>query len=93
MPTEKPIYAHRDDDPHLTDDALAEKVLRYVQYAAMIDTRDISVMALGGVVVLSGHVAQVSDIACAGDAAASVIGVVSVENRLTVTPGTAETDT
>ncbi|MGF6154879.1 osmotically-inducible protein OsmY [Ensifer sp. KUDG1] len=92
MPTEKPIYARNDDDPHLIDDALADKVLRYIQYAAMIDTRDISVMALGGVVVLSGHVAQASDIACAGDAAASVIGVTSVENRLAVTPGAGEAD-
>jgi len=65
MPTEKSIYAHKDDDPHLIDDALADKVLRYIQYAAMIDTREISVMALGGIVVLSGHVAQASDIACA----------------------------
>ncbi|MEI2301127.1 BON domain-containing protein [Ensifer sp. MJa1] len=84
MPTEKPIYAHQDDDPHLTDDALADKVLRFIQYAALVDTSEISVMAIGGIVILSGHVAQEADIACAGDAAASVIGVTSVENRLTV---------
>ena len=38
MPPDKSIYAHRDDDPHLTDDALAEKVLRFIQYAALVDT-------------------------------------------------------
>ncbi|HEV7307112.1 BON domain-containing protein [Ensifer sp.] len=85
MPTDKPIFAHQDDDPNLTDDALADKVLRFIQYAALVDIRDISVMALGGIVILSGEVANEADIACAGDAAASVIGVTSVENRLTVT--------
>lgn len=86
MPAEKPIYSHRDDDPHLTDDALADKVERYIGYATMIDTSAISVIALGGIVVLSGEVANATDITCAGDAAASVIGVTSVENRLTVRP-------
>lgn len=86
MPPEKPIYAHRDDDPHLTDDALAEKVLRYIQCVAMVDTRGISVMALGEIIVLSGDVANEAEVACAGDAAASVIGVAGVENRLTVKP-------
>ncbi|MEI3854243.1 MULTISPECIES: BON domain-containing protein [Ensifer] len=87
MPPDKSIYAHRDDDPHLTDDALAEKVLRFIQYAALVDTSRISVMALGGLVVLSGEVASEADVGCAGDAAASVIGVASVENRLTAKPG------
>ncbi|WEX77595.1 BON domain-containing protein [Sinorhizobium numidicum] len=90
MSTEHPFYSHKDDDPHLTDDDLAEKVLRYIRYATFIDTSDISVMAVGGMVVLSGNVAQEADIACAGEAAASVIGVSSVENRLTVRPDEAK---
>ncbi|KRD72926.1 BON domain-containing protein [Ensifer sp. ENS10] len=90
MPPDKPIYAHGDDDPHLTDDALADKVLRFIQYAALVDTSRISVMALGGLVVLSGEVASETDVACAGDAAASVIGVASVENRLNAKPGDAD---
>lgn len=92
MPPEKPIYAHRDDDPHLTDAALADKVLRFIQYVAMVDTSGISVMALGEIVVLSGEVANEADVACAGDAAASVIGVASVENRLTVRLGEANSN-
>ncbi|MCK3779909.1 BON domain-containing protein [Ensifer sesbaniae] len=87
MPPEKPIYAHRDDDPHLTDDALADKVLRFIGYATMIDTSTVSVIALGDIVVLTGVVASEADVICAGDAAASVAGVASVENRLTVKPG------
>ncbi|WFU47681.1 BON domain-containing protein [Sinorhizobium terangae] len=87
MSTEKTIYSHRDDDPHLTDDDLAEKVLRYIRYATFVDTSGISVMALRGTVVLSGNVAEEADIASAGEAAASVIGVSGVENRLTVRPG------
>ncbi|OCO98727.1 MULTISPECIES: BON domain-containing protein [unclassified Ensifer] len=92
MPPEKPIYAHRDDDPHLTDDALADKVLRFIGYATLIDTSEISVIALGEIVVLSGEVASETDIRCAGDAAASVSGVSSVENRLTVKPGQTRPD-
>ncbi|MQW85367.1 BON domain-containing protein [Sinorhizobium saheli] len=83
MSTEHPIYSHRDDDPHLTDDALAEKVMHFLRYATQIDTSEISVIALRGMVVLSGEVPREADIAAAGEAAASVIGVVSVENRLT----------
>ncbi|WVT73356.1 BON domain-containing protein [Sinorhizobium chiapasense] len=86
MPPEKPIYAHRDDDPHLTDDALADKVLRFIGYATMIDTSAVSVMALGEIVVLTGVVPSEADVICAGDAAASVAGVASVENRLTARP-------
>ncbi|HEV7320862.1 MAG TPA: BON domain-containing protein [Ensifer sp.] len=93
MPPDKPIYAHRDDDPHLTDDALADKVLRFIQYAALVDTSGISVMALGEIIVLSGEVASDGDVACAGDAAASVIGVTSVDNRLTVRPEETQPDT
>ncbi|MCA1405765.1 BON domain-containing protein [Ensifer sp. IC3342] len=86
MSTDKTFYSHRDDDPHLTDDDLAEKVLRFIRYATFVDTSGISVMALGGTVVLSGNVPEEADIASAGEAAASVIGVSSVENRLTVRP-------
>lgn len=93
MSAEKPIYSHRDDDPHLTDDALADKVLRFIHYATMVDTSEVSVMALGEIVVLSGQVASEADIARAGDAAASVIGVASVENRLTVKPDEADRET
>ncbi|MBK5566570.1 BON domain-containing protein [Ensifer adhaerens] len=90
MPPERPIYAHRDDDPHLRDDALAAKVLRFIGYATMIDTSAVSVMALGEIVVLSGEVASEADISCAGDAAALVVGVASVENRLTTKPDAAD---
>ncbi|MGF6176002.1 BON domain-containing protein [Ensifer sp. 4252] len=87
MPTEKPIYSHQDDDPHLKDDDLAGKVLRFIRYATFIDTTDMEVFALGEMIVLSGQVSNESDVACAGDAAKSVIGVTTVENRLTVKPG------
>ncbi|ASY58886.1 MULTISPECIES: BON domain-containing protein [Sinorhizobium] len=89
MSSEHPIYSHKDDDPHLTDDDLAQKVLRFLRYATFIDTSDMDVIALGNMVVLSGTVAREADIACAGEAAASVIGVQSVENRLTARPGEA----
>ncbi|MBP1871308.1 hypothetical protein LPJGGPFB_00545 [Ensifer adhaerens] len=87
MPTEKPIYSHQDDDPHLKDDDLAGKVLRFIRYATFIDITDMDVFALGEMIVLSGQVQSESDVACAGDAARSVIGVTTVENRLTVKPG------
>jgi osmotically-inducible protein OsmY len=83
MPTYKPIYSRGDDDPHLTGDALAGKVLRYLRYATIIDTSDISVIAIGSIVMLSGTVAKEADIASAGEAVASVIGVAGVDNRLT----------
>lgn len=86
MPTEKPIYSHHDDDPHLKDDDLAGKVLRFIRYATFIDTSDMEVFALGEMVVLSGHVPSEADVACAVDAARSVIGVATVENRLTAKP-------
>lgn len=84
MPTENPIYSHRDDDPHLTGDALAEKVTRYLRYATLIDTSNISIIAVGNMVILFGSVPREADIACAGEAAASVIGVAKVENQLMV---------
>lgn len=83
MPTYKPFYSRKDDDSHLTGDALAEKVMRYLRYATIIGTSDISVIAVGSIVVLSGTVATEADIASAGEAAASVIGVARVDNRLT----------
>lgn len=86
MPSEKPTYAHHDDDPHLKDDDLAGKVLRFIRYATFVDTTEMEVIALGEMVVLSGHVPSEPDVACAGDAARSVIGVATVENRLTVKP-------
>lgn len=90
MSSEHPTYSHKDDDPHLTDDDLAQKVLRFLRYASFIDTSDMDVIALGNMVVLSGTVAREADIACAGEAAAAVIGVQSVENRLRTRPGEAE---
>lgn len=84
MATYKPIYSHGDDDPHLTGDALAGKVLRFLRYATILDTSDISVFAIGSIVMLSGTVAKEADIASAGKAAASVIGVAAVDNELTV---------
>lgn len=83
MVTERSTYSRGDDDPHLTGDALAEKVGRFLRYATMIDTRDISITAMGNWVLLSGTVATEADIACVGEAAASVIGVARVDNQLT----------
>jgi osmotically-inducible protein OsmY len=68
------FYAHQDDHPDLTDDELA----------ALIDTSGLSVTAIGRAVILSGYVASVAEIGCAEEAAASVIGVHLVENRLEV---------
>jgi osmotically-inducible protein OsmY len=87
MPSEYPNYSHKDDDPHLTDDDLAEKVLHFLRYATAIDTSDMEVIALGNIVVLSGTVGSEADIASAGEAAASVIGVSSVENGLRAREG------
>jgi osmotically-inducible protein OsmY len=78
------FYAHQDDHPDLTGDELAAKVLRYLQYAALIDTSGLSVTAIGRAVILSGYVASEAEIGCAEEAAASVIGVHLVENRLEV---------
>jgi len=82
----KQIYVHEDDHPDLTGDELAEKVLRYIQYSALIDTSGLSVMAIGRTVVLSGYVSCETELGCAEEAAASVIGVHLVENRLEVRP-------
>ncbi|MGZ2374473.1 BON domain-containing protein [Sinorhizobium medicae] len=87
MPNEYPTYSHKDDDPHLTDDDLAAKVLHFLRYATSLDTSDMEVIALGNIVVLSGTVGSEADIATAGEAAASVIGVSSVENRLVMREG------
>lgn len=84
MATEYPTYSRRDDDPHLRGDALAEKVQRYLRYATVIDTSDISVIAIGSMVILTGTVADESAIERAGEAAAAVIGVTRLDNRLTV---------
>lgn len=85
MATERPpFYAHGDDRPDLYDDDLAGKVLRYIRYATLIDTSGISVMAIGRTVVLSGTVSCTAEIGCVEDAAAAVIGVRLIENRLEV---------
>lgn len=80
----KQTYIHQDDHPDLTDDDLAGKVRRYIQYAALIDTSGLSVMAFGRTVVLSGYVSCEAEIGCVEEAVASVIGVHLVENRLEV---------
>lgn len=80
----KQIYVHQDDHSDLTNDDLAGKVLRYIQYAALIDTSGLSVMALGRTIVLSGYVSCETEIGCVEEAAASVIGVHLVENRVEV---------
>ncbi|WP_426230987.1 BON domain-containing protein [Pararhizobium sp. DWP3-4] len=80
----KQIYIHQDDHSDLTDDELASKVMRYIQYSALIDTSRLSVMAIGRTVVLSGYVACESEIGCIEEAAASVIGVHLVENKVEV---------
>ncbi|MEK1930415.1 MAG: BON domain-containing protein [Pararhizobium sp.] len=80
----KQIYAHQDDDPDLTGDELAAKIVRYLQYAALVDTSGLSVVVIGRTVVLSGYVSCEAEIGCVEEAAASVIGVHLVENRLEV---------
>ncbi|MDW5316512.1 BON domain-containing protein [Rhizobium sp. PL01] len=80
----KQTYIHQDDHPDLTDDDLAGKVLRYIQYVVLIDTSRLQVMALGRMVVLSGYVSCETEIGCVEEAAASVIGVHLVENRVEV---------
>lgn len=77
-------FSHQDDHPDLTDDDLAAKVLRYIQYSALIDTSELSVVAIGRAVTLSGYVSSKAEIGCAEEAAASVIGVHLVDNRLEV---------
>ncbi len=80
----KQIYIHQDDHSDLTDDDLAGKVLRYIQYVALIDTSGLSVMAFGRTVVLGGYVACETEIGCVEEAAAAVIGVHLVENQVQV---------
>jgi osmotically-inducible protein OsmY len=84
MAMHKQIYIHPDDHSDLTDDDLAGKVLRYIQYVALIDTSNLSVMALGRTVVLGGYVSCEAEIGCVEEAAASVIGVHLVENQVEV---------
>lgn len=79
-----PLYAHSDDRPDLQDEELAGKVLRYIRYATLIDTSGISVMAIGRMVVLSGTVSCEAELGCVEDAAAAVIGVHLIDNRLYV---------
>ncbi|KQY40617.1 MULTISPECIES: BON domain-containing protein [Rhizobium/Agrobacterium group] len=80
------IYIHQDDHSDLTDDELANKVMRYIQYSALIDTSRLSVMAVGRTVILSGYVSCETEIGCIEQAAASVIGVHLVENKVEVLP-------
>lgn len=80
----KQIYIHQDDHSDLTDDELADKVLRYIQYSALIDTSGLSVVAVGRTVVLSGYVSCEAEVGCVEAAAASVIGVHLVENLVEV---------
>jgi osmotically-inducible protein OsmY len=80
------IYIHQDDRSDLTDDELANKVMRYIQYSALIDTSRLSVMAVGRTVILSGYVSCETEIGCIEQAAASVIGVHLVENKVEVLP-------
>jgi osmotically-inducible protein OsmY len=84
MAMHKQIYIHQDDHSDLTDDDLAGKVLRYIQYVALIDTSSLSVMAFGRTVVLGGYVSCETEIGCVEEAAAAVIGVHLVENQVQV---------
>ncbi|WP_075290698.1 BON domain-containing protein [Pararhizobium arenae] len=79
-----PFYAHRDDRPDLQDEDLAGKVLRYLRYVTLIDTSDISVMAIGRTIVLSGTVSSEAERGCVEEAAAAVIGVHLIENELEI---------
>ncbi len=80
----KQIYIHQDDHPDLTGDELAAKVLRYIQYSALIDVSQLSVTAVGRTVVLSGYVSCETEIGCVEQAAAAVIGVHLIENKIEV---------
>ncbi|CAN7306193.1 BON domain-containing protein [Rhizobium sp. LjRoot98] len=80
----KQIYIHQDDHSDLTDDELASKVMRYIQYSVLIDTSGLSVMAVGRTVILSGYVSCAAEVGCIEQAAASVIGVHLVENTVEV---------
>ncbi|WP_438750787.1 BON domain-containing protein [Pararhizobium sp. O133] len=80
----KQIYIRHDDHPDLTDDDLAGKVLRYIQYVSLIDTSQLSVTAYGRTVVLGGYVSCEAEIGCVEQAAAAVIGVHLVENNVEV---------
>ncbi len=80
----KQIYIHQDDHPDLTGDELADKVLRYIQYTALIDVSQLSVTAVGRTVVLSGYVSCETEIGCVEQAAAAVIGVHLIENKVEV---------
>jgi osmotically-inducible protein OsmY len=80
----KQIYIHQDDHPDLTGDELADKVLRYIQYTALIDVSQLSVTAIGRTVVLSGYVSCETEIGCVEQAAAAVIGVHLIENKVEV---------
>jgi osmotically-inducible protein OsmY len=81
---DKQTYCRRDDEPHLRNDDLAEKVSRYIQYVALVDTTHLHVMALGRTIILSGFVSNEAEIGCIEQAAASVIGVHLVENNVSV---------
>ncbi len=81
---ERSFYAHDDDRPDLQNEELAAKVIRYISCVALIDTAGISVMALGRMVVLSGTVSSEAEIGCVEEAAAAVIGVHMIDNRLVV---------
>ncbi|MEA3533446.1 BON domain-containing protein [Rhizobium sp. CC-YZS058] len=80
----KQQYVRLDDEPHLSNDDLAGKVLRYIRYVSLVDTRDLTVIALGRTIVLSGTVSCEAELGCIEDAAASVIGVHLIENTVTV---------
>lgn len=78
------LYCHRDDDPHLVDDALAGKVLRYIQYVTLIDTSRLSVVAVGRTIILNGLVDCEAEVGAVEEAAAAVIGVHLIENNVEV---------
>ncbi|MDQ0318435.1 osmotically-inducible protein OsmY [Pararhizobium capsulatum DSM 1112] len=84
MATERSFYAHSDDRADLQDEDLAGKVLRYIRYVTLIDTSDISVMAIGRTIVLSGTASCETEIGCVEEATAAVIGVHLIENQLEV---------
>lgn len=77
-------FSHTDDDPNLSGDDLAQKVMRYIRYVALVDTSELSAYALDRMVVLTGYVSCEAELGCIEDAAASVIGVHLVENLVEV---------
>jgi len=75
-----------------TDTQLRDAVLRQLEWAPEVESKDISVAAKDGVVTLTGFVHNYFEKTAAEKAAKSVYGVQAVANDIEVKPGTTRTD-